>query len=156
MEQIARLFRSVDACAARLDELNKHFPNLATDSSIAGVEYWYRRMTQAPIHCHPKSDPESKYASGELWELAIKLLQTHDLEEVPAILLNDSQTTLSLSQLIQLVGNQAYLAALRKDAHRLVQKAVSYEQIAALWNDLGRPTLGGPSWNARNVSVLVE
>jgi len=156
MEQINRLVRTVDACAVRLDELNNRFPNLATDTSIAGVEYWYKRKVQAPIHKHAKSGPEVKQASAKLQELALGLLKTHGLEEVLDILLKDHRVDINLSQLIHLVGNEAYIVALQRDALELLQNAVSYQQIAGLWNDQDRPALGGPRWDARSVSMLVE
>ena len=156
MEQITRLVKSVDACALRLDELNKRFPNLATDTSRTGVEYWYKRKIQAPVHEHAESDPEPNHASRVLQETALRLLKTHGLEEVLDILLNDHRIDINLSQLIHLVGNQAYLVALRRDAQELLRNAVSYQQIAGLWNDQDRPALGGPRWDARSVSMLVE
>jgi len=146
---------SVDACAERLDELNRRFPDLATDTSRMGVEHWLRHKTKAGIHNLAELDPKPKRSSGELKELALRLLKIHDLEEVLDILLNEYQIDITLSQFIHLVGNHAYLVALRKDADGLLQNAISYEQIADLWNDMDRPALGGPSWNARSVSMLV-
>ena len=156
MEQIESLLSSVDACAERLEELNRRFPNLAGETSRRGVEHWRQRKIKARIHQPREPEPNSDLSADQLKALATRLLQSNGLEDVLDILLEEHKIDLTLPQLIHLIGKQSYLNALRKDAGELLQNAISYDQIAGLWNDLDRPALGGPTWNARRVSMLVE
>ncbi|MCW8945017.1 MAG: hypothetical protein OQL27_09615 [Sedimenticola sp.] len=156
MDKMRKLLESVDACADRLDALNTRFSNLATDATRESVEAWRKAKDQVVFDQteekkEPKEGPDVKTIAVELLEK-----QGHGLEDVIDILMSDHQIEMTIESLAQTIGKQAYIAALRKDASDLLGNAISYAQIANLWNDLDRPAFGGETWTARSVSILVE
>jgi len=156
MEKMRKLFESVDACADRLDQLNNRFAHLATESTHESVETW-RRAKDRILFDH--SDENKEHEGGpDIKAIAIELLekQGHSLEDVLDMLRTDHGVDIDISGLVQIIGRTVYVTALRKDAADLLGNAISFTQIASLWNDLDRPAFGGESWTARNVSILVE
>lgn len=151
-----KLFEAVDACADQLDRLNNQFPNLAGKSTRESVSHWRNRKIQIRLHQnHGDSEVEGNQ-TVDTKKLAMRLLQSNGLEETLDILLAEHQVDLTLPKLIHLIGKGEYIAALRKDAGLLLENAISYDQIAQLWNDLDRPAMGSPKWSGRSVSILVE
>jgi len=154
MKQHMGLVHAVDACAERLHALNEQYPDLASSASTDGVMHWRKRRVQ---HRLRKQEPAAEATSGpDIKSVALGLLKRNGLEDVLDILLEKHSIDLSLPKLIQLIGKEAYIAALKRGAGQLLQNAISYEQIANLWNDLDRPALGSASWNSRTISVLAS
>ena len=156
MNLLDRLEKSVDDCAECLERLNKQFPHLASENSTSGVEHWRQRRIRSNIHDMSEAPAEPVMPADGGKALALELLQSHGLEDVLDILRDEHRIDLTLPQLIHLVGKQAYRGSLGRDAQELMRNAISYEQIASLWNELDRPALGSARWNARSVSMLVE
>ncbi|MCW8847357.1 MAG: hypothetical protein OQK42_00285 [Sedimenticola sp.] len=156
MDKMRKLRESVDACADRLDALNNRFSNLATDATRESVETW--RKVKDKIVFDQTEEKKEPTAGPDVKSIATELLekQGHGLEDVIDILMSDHNIELTIDNLVQTIGKQVYITALRKDAGDLLGNAISYSQIASLWNDLGRPAFGGDSWTARSVSILVE
>ena len=144
---------SLDACAERLEHLNRCFPSLASEVSQAGVMHW----REAKIRCLAASDEALQESGPDVSRkaLALTLLQENSLEEVLDILHSEHRIECTLAQLVELVGHAAYTAALKVEAKQLAANAISYEQVAGLWNDLGRPALGADRWSGQSVSILV-
>lgn len=156
MDKMRKLLESVDACADRLEALNARFSHLATDSTRESVEAWRRVKEQ--VEFDQTVDKKEVDSGPDVKSIAVTLLETqgHSLEDVIDILLSDHDIEITIDGLAQAIGKQVYIAALRKDARDLLGNAISYAQIANLWNDLDRPALGGENWTARSVSILVE
>ncbi|MCP3866522.1 MAG: hypothetical protein GY703_00180 [Gammaproteobacteria bacterium] len=160
MERSDRLNQAMDACAQRLDSLNKLFPDLATSVSSNAVEDWKNKSKQTEVRSKPSGGvipkkQASPYPVKKIRKRALELLQANGLDEVLESVQEEFGLTLNMPKLIHLIGNTAYRAALRKDAKLMLDNAVNYEQIASLWNDLERPAFGSPNWNSQSVSVLV-
>ena len=156
MDKMRKLFESVDACAERLDQLNNRFAHLATESTHESVETW-RRVKDRILFDY--GDEKKVHESGpDIKAIAIELLekQGHSLEDVLDTLKADHGVEINIAGLAQVIGRTVYISALRKDAADLLNNAISFSQIASLWNDLDRPAFGGENWTARNVSILVE
>jgi len=154
MKQYLGLVNAVDACAERLHLLNEQYPELASSASIGGVMHWRKRRIQ---HRLRKPEPAAEVSGGpDIKAVALGLLKRNGLEDVLDILLEKHSIDLSLPKLIHLIGKEAYIASLKREAGQLLQNAISYEQIANLWNDLDRPALGSASWNSRTISVLAS
>lgn len=156
MDKMRKLFESVDACADRLDQLNNRFAHLATESTHESVETW-RRVKDRILFDY--GDEKKAHESGpDIKAIAIELLekQGHSLEDVLDTLKTDHGMEIDIAGLAQVIGRTVYISALRKDAADLLNNAISFSQIASLWNDLDRPAFGGENWTARNVSILVE
>lgn len=155
MESMQKLFESVEACAERLDQLNKRYAHLATEATQESVKVW--KVVKEQILAE-QAEELPRQQGPELKSLAIELLekQGHKLEDAIDILAAEHGITVDLVGLIQGIGKTAYIAALRREAVELQENAISFPQIASLWNDLGRPAIGGETWSARTVSILVE
>ena len=161
MEQRDRLRQALDACAERLESLNRSYPDLASPVSEGAVEQWHQTKVSLGLNPGTPGEPESQEANSEgsfseARKLAIELLESNGLEEVQDILDTEHALTLSMPRLVQLIGNTAYRGALKQDGELMLHNAITYEQIANLWNDLERPAFGAPDWNARSVSVLLS
>lgn len=156
MDKMRKLFESVDACADRLEALNNQFAHLASDTTRQSVETW-RGVKEGIIFDYNESQ-KSPGEGPDIKAIAIDLLenQGHGLEDVIDLLMSDHQVEMDIKGLAQLIGKQAYIAALRRDAADLLDNSISYNQIASLWNDLERPAFGGENWTGRSVSILVE
>lgn len=152
--QVQRLDEELDSCARRLDELNLRHPNLASSISKEGVEQWRQRQVRILEQRKKEPDPRDQPAAPDVKRLAVGLLEEHSLEDVLGLLLSKHKIELTMPQLVEVIGHENYAPALRKDLGVLMENAVSYEQVAKLWRDLGRPALGGPEWNAQSVSAL--
>lgn len=151
-----KLFEAVDACADQLDRLNNQFPHLAKKSTRESVSHWRNRKIQIRLHQTHDESAVTGNPTEDVKKLAMNLLETNGLEETLDILFATHQLDITLPKLIHLIGKGEYIVALRKDAGLLLENAISYDQIAQLWNDLDRPAMGGPNWNGRSVSILVE
>ncbi len=160
MDKILALFDVVDACAERLETLHKRFPDLATHENLESVANWHQRKQQLKLRLagkqHAREASAEKPDLEQVRELAISLLGANGLEECLDLMLAEHRIDLTLPELIRLVGKKGYIDALRGDARMLLANAISYEQIASLWNDLERPAFSGPKWEARTVAQLVE
>ncbi len=154
MDPISRLDEEVEACATRLDELNMRLPNLATSVTREAVEYWRSRNQRTLTYGQRESD-HAGYDEAYVKGLAIGLLADHALEDIVTILSSEHDIALTLPELVDLIERENYLAALRKDVALLTTNSVSYEQIAKLWTENGRPALGRHAWSAQSVSALV-
>ncbi|PLY15009.1 MAG: hypothetical protein C0631_07710 [Sedimenticola sp.] len=170
MDNLERLLETIDACADRLDQLNAKFPNLTRDDLRESVEYWRKNRPVGSIEIiapQPRARsevelvarvPESEAEDNRdrICRIAIELLQSNGLEDTLDILDSEYKVELTIKNLIVLVGKQVYVKALRRDALLLKENAISFDQIADLWNDLDRPAFGGASWTSRSVSTLLQ
>ncbi|MCB1798453.1 MAG: hypothetical protein KDI67_06170, partial [Gammaproteobacteria bacterium] len=91
----------------------------------------------------------------DLSGVATELLRAMPVEDVIDTLNDKHGLTLSLGQLIQLVGEKAYIEALRHEAAELEMNRISAEQTAQLWNDAGRPAPGGGLWSSKKIAALL-
>jgi len=155
--------------ANQLDRLNQTYPNLASDDTRDAVEE-FRRMPIIMQQTHSNETyettsseqdfTEEKTDNGggdqKLIETAQELLAIHSFDDVLDILQTEHGVTLNLAQLVNLVGNNIYLVALRREAKEFQSNAISTPQIAQLWSDLGRPPIGDTSWTASSVEMIIE
>lgn len=161
MEQRDRLHQALDACAERLESLNQSFPDLASSVSEDAVKQWNRTKISLGMNLEPSDDSDSREENSEdsfheARLLAIELLESNGLEEALDILRTEHALTLDMKQLVHLIGDTAYRGALQKDGKQMLENAITYEQIANLWNDLERPAIEAANWNPLNVSVLMS
>jgi len=157
MEENSALDLAIDACADRLAFLNENFSALATDNTRRGVELWRQYRTRSPIR--PSTGDEDAIGGKEevdLKPIIIELLTNNSFEDVQDILVGEYSTEMSLPDMVQLIGKQEYLIALKRELGELLRNAVSFEQVATLWNDLERPALGNTTWNAGSISLLAN
>jgi hypothetical protein len=53
-----------------------------------------------------------------------------------------------------MVGKQPYIGSLKKEVGFLHNNGISNEQIAELWNELGRPGPSGADWTKETVTLV--
>ena len=157
MEAMKKLYEAVEACADKLEQLNTSFPNLATDYTKESIENWKRSKDRVVFdQAAPEPEPEPEKDGMDVKVLAIELLGENELEDVLEILSDEYKIDLDMVEFVNVIGNELYLDALRRDARTLVANSISASQIASLWNDLERPCMGAPRWEANGVSILIE
>jgi len=162
-------YAALEEGANHLDRLNQAYPNLASDFTRDAVE----KFRRAPItlqQTHEKEGhdtitgkqdftgkrPSPHHSDQKLIETAQELLAIHSFEDVLEILQTEHGVTLNLAQLVNLVGNNTYIVALRREANEFQSNAISLPQIAQLWSDLERPPIGDSGWTATSVSLILE
>jgi len=165
----ADFFTALEEGADQLDKLNQTHPNLASDDTRDAVEE-FRRLPIILQQTHSnethqistnkqdfteEKDDDNK-GDQKLIETAQELLAIHSFDDVLDILQTEHGVTLNLAQLVNLVGNNIYLVALRREAKEFQSNAISTPQIAQLWSDLERPPIGDSSWTATSVSMVLE
>ena len=136
----------VDAIA----RFNEHFPHLASADTRNVVPLVRQRLKDVTLRMPPR-----KSELPDLSGVATELLRAMPVEDVIDTLNDKHGLTLSLGQLIQLVGEKAYIEALRHEAAELEMNRISAEQTAQLWNDAGRPAPGGGLWSSKKIAVLL-
>ncbi|MEJ1353970.1 MAG: hypothetical protein RPU52_06360 [Candidatus Sedimenticola sp. (ex Thyasira tokunagai)] len=152
-----KLFEALDAGATRLEELLQEYPYLSTAAIRESISDWHKHKIQIRLHQMGEGGNTDVHEAQNIRELAIELLGKNGLEDTLDILLSRHNVEMTMPKLVHMIGRDVYIAELRQDAQALVANAISYEQIASLWNDLDRPALGGhPRWSGRNVSILVD
>ena len=169
MREYTKLMETVDACADRLNELNDRFPELSSIEMKESVDFWRRVRPKGSIEVvePPKSDmmpveievaekPTQEENREKVRRIAMDLLRSNGLEDTLDILRSEYKVDLTIKNLIVLVGKKEYIDALRQDGQMLHDNAISFDQIADLWNDLERPAFGGEFWTSRTVSMLFE
>ena len=78
------------------------------------------------------------------------------VEDVMQMLAEKFSLEVDYEQLIGLIGNDRYLKALKREVVELEINSISNEQMASLWNSLGKPALGGERWTIEAVAALVD
>lgn len=157
MKMTNGLLEAIDACATKLEELIHLFPSLASSAMAESLSAWHREKIQLRLQQMGEGGDSGVKAAQNISQLALELLSENGLEETLELLLTRYKIEITPQKLVHLIGRDVYIGVLRNDARLLAGNAISYEQIAALWNGLGRPPLGGhPRWSGRSVSILVE
>ena len=110
-----------------------------------------RRLGQIELVMPPKAEKIDDHATE-----AAELLGSMAPEDVIDHLAREHNQDLSLSQLIALVGDEAYKDALGREAREYELNRILPEQTAQIWNEMHRPVPGGGLWNAFKVKELLS
>lgn len=136
----------VDAIA----EFNDAFPYLATDETRAVVPLVRQRLKDIQVRM-----PQARSELPSLGNEARELLNAMPPEDVVDHLRETHGASMDLLQFVRLVGDQAYLDALGREAIEYELNGVSEDQTAQLWNDARRPAPGGGLWSGHKISDLL-
>lgn len=136
----------VDAIA----RFNEHFPHLSSADTRNVVPLVRQRLKDVELRMPRKSE------LPDLGVVAAELLAAMSPEDVIDVLSEKHGAAISLSQLVQLVGDQAYREALQREAREFEMNLISPDQTAQLWNDAARPAPGGGLWTTRKVAELLQ
>lgn len=91
-----------------------------------------------------------------LAEAARQLLDAMSLDEALTMLRNDYGEQIDARDVFQMVGREAYLDNLSREAKELVANMIVPEQIAELWNESRYPSPIGGLWTKGDVDNLLK
>ena len=144
-----------DDAVDHLRYLIKHFPNLVTPEVKAAVEHWDKfKQWRGSVEFYKPAKQVVDQAL--LAQTAIDLLQEYQMDDVMEMLAEKFSIEMDYHQFIGLVGKTRYRHALRNESKELQKNSISFEQMADLWNNMGKPAMGGDRWTAQIISMLVE
>ncbi|MEN8176988.1 MAG: hypothetical protein ABFS39_00020 [Pseudomonadota bacterium] len=138
-----------------LKKLTGNYPHLVSPHVKAAIDNWEK-------HVYSRIDAEQAAADLEraeeeaLSRLAAELIETHQMEDVLELLSEKFSITVDYQRLIGLIGKDSYVHALRREVSVLEANAISLEQMAQLWNGMGKPVLGGGRWTASKISLITK
>jgi hypothetical protein len=151
----SRFLTVADDAVDHLRNLIRHFPHLVTPEVKAAIEHWDQLKERRGRIEFVK--PFQKTRDRALWaKKANELIEDHPMEEVMEILEEEFSIKMDYPRLIGLIGKVRYRHALRNESRVLQHHAISFQQMADLWNSLGKPPMGGERWTAHSISLLVE
>ncbi|MES9986405.1 MAG: hypothetical protein AB2552_16395 [Candidatus Thiodiazotropha endolucinida] len=137
-----------------LRRLSRDFPHLATQPVRVAIDTWNEEMFQKGELVLVQKQ-RAKAEQDALEKRAIDLIEENLVDDVLDLLNRESTKEIDYYDLIDMVGKDRYIEALAREAVELKVNAVSSEQAAELWNNCGKPTVGGERWTATGVSVLM-
>lgn len=140
---------TVNVAVDAVQRFNEQFPDLASEATRSVVPLVRQRLKDIELRMPPKD------VMADLAAMAVDLLCALSPEDVVDTLRDQHQVDITLTQLIQLVGDRAYRGALVREAHEFEMNRISPEQTASLWNDAGRPAPGGGLWTAKKIAELM-
>lgn len=138
-----------------LKKLKGKYPHLVSPYVEAAINNWDKYFSGGFHEAQVKSKMERAEREA-LARLAAELLKTHQMEDVLQQLSEEFSVSIDYIQLIDLIGKDAYMISLSSEIALLEENSISREQIAELWNNLGKPVLGGVRWTESDVSSLVH
>ena len=133
-----------------IERFNDNFPHLSSPNTRDVVPLVRQRLKN--IQLKIPSRVEGPDFPGE----AAKLLESLPPEDVIDALAEKHGLEIDLMQLVQMVGEAAYMHALAREAVEFQLNLISPDQTAQLWNDARRPAPGGGLWTAQKVHALLE
>jgi hypothetical protein len=136
--------------------LTQHFPSLVTSEVKEAIARWekFKQCRGSLEFAEPKQ--KEVVDQAVLAKTAIKLLEDHQMEDVMDVMAEQFSIDMDYPKLIGLIGKTRYRQALRHESRELQNNAISFDQMASLWNSLGKPALGGDRWTAHSISLLAE
>ena len=150
--RIWKMLETVHTATDLVERFNQQNPDHASDITLNAVNDVRERLKALQMEI-PKSPAEKQ---RDLAEIANKLLETLPPEEVIAILEKEHAVEADMKGLITLVGADAYMESMQREAKEYVDNMISPEQIAELWNDSHRPAPHGGFWTASLIKKSFE
>ncbi len=149
--QAWRKLEAAQAALSVLEQFNRNRTSLSTEFTQKTEEEVRRRLAKIEVlvPTPPKKTPD-------LTDMARALLLQHTPEEVIDILGSEHNMECDINGLIHLAGTEAYFVSLGNEVQVFSQNAITYEQVADLWNEAKRPSPGRPFWDASSVKALIQ
>lgn len=139
---------------SQLRRLTRDFPALSSSHVRHAIETWNEEMFRKGEIIWLEKERQRLERSA-LETRATALIEHQLVDDVLDILNGEFSKQMDYWDLIDLVGRDRYIAAMRREAVELKQNFISPEQTAELWNSVGKPSVGGDRWVATGVSVLM-
>lgn len=139
----------------QLRRFQGQYPHLTTPEVNIAVEQWGKfKQIRGSLDISSKKEKTGQF--DNLSKMAVELMHEHQIEDAMEILAERFSMELDYKKFIGLIGKERYRGALRHEARDLRSNAISFQQMADLWNSMGKPALGGERWTAHSVSLLAE
>lgn len=137
-EAFTRFIDMMEASVNRLDDLNRLFPQLANANTCDTV------------------GKTRNFVTGLQQAVARHVLAENGLDDTLSVLARQYKIRINALQLQDLVGTDAYIVALRREAHEFAANQISPQQTAKLWNELGRKPMGDEIWTEQGILELLK
>ncbi|MET0090789.1 MAG: hypothetical protein ABW068_12395 [Candidatus Thiodiazotropha sp.] len=154
MADDGEFFEVAREAVGQLKKLTRDFPHLATKPVRHAIETWNEDLFRRGELIWEERQ-RVKREQTALENRAIELIDVNHVEDTLDMLTQEFGRDFDFQDLIDMVGKERYIGALRREAIELSQNSISPEQTADLWNSVGKPPVGGERWNAVGVSVLM-
>jgi hypothetical protein len=141
---------TANVAADAIERFNTTFPHLSTEITRDVVPLTRRRLKAIQL------EMPLKVQRPDLVAEAATLLSKLNPEDAAADLSERFGVDVDLVGLVQLVGEEAYLDALVREAVEYRTNRISPDQTASLWNDAHRPAPGGGRWSSHDIERLLE
>jgi hypothetical protein len=138
-----------------LKRLSDDYPHLVSPSVEEAIDNWEKRITSRMEAERAKAEI-ARAEEEALARLAADLIQTHQMEDVLQMLSDEYSITIDYRRLIDLIGKERYIDALQREATLLKNNSISPEQMAELWNSMGKPALGDERWAADDITSILQ
>lgn len=136
-----------------LKRMKISYPHLISPYVDAAIENWRGRF---PAQDAGMAVEQIQLNDEEMLpKVASELLEIHQMEDVLEMLSERFSIDADYDLLISLVGKEGYKGALCREADEMINHAISTEQIADLWNSLGKPGPGGQLWTSELITSLL-
>lgn len=134
-----------------LEQLNEKYPHLATEFSHEVIPLIRKRISDCIGDVKP---PPAKEA--HLVEYLLEKLEA-DVDPVDIIDLahREKNIEMTLEDLVYLVGEKPYMAALTRQANIFNENKLSPDQISSLWNDVHLPAPGKQHWTPKDIEIIL-
>jgi len=121
------------------------------DTEVAGVAGKHGSIEVAAPGGGERLVPDEDFA-----EAARQLLAAMSVEEAVDMLKADYDNPVDIRSLVGIVGKEAYMDALAREARDFAANMIAPDQIAELWNDSELPSPIGGRWTTSAVEQLLR
>jgi len=121
------------------------------DTEVAGVAGKHGSVEVAAPGGGERLVPDEDFA-----EAARQLLAAMSVEEALDMLKADYDNPVDIRSLVGIVGKEAYMDALAREARDFAANMIAPDQIAELWNDSELPSPIGGRWTTSAVEQLLR
>lgn len=148
--QAWKKMETASAVADVIEHFNTNFPHLSSQQTRAVVPDVRQRLKDIQLRMPRKAE------TPDFSTIASDLLGMMPPEDAIDELARDHGMDIDLHELIAIVGQQAYLGALQREAIEYQQNQILEEQTSHIWNEMARPAPGGGLWNKQKIEKLIQ
>jgi len=146
---------AADEAVVHLQRVMGLYPHLVTPHLKNAVSNW-ASMRLAKEEMEAAALAMKAAQEEALKKLANELIEKYQVEDVMQMLAEKFSLEVDYDRLIGLIGADRYAQALKREVVELEINSISPEQMADLWNSLGKPALGDERWTTEAVAALTE
>ena len=134
-----------------LEQLNEKYPHLATEFSHEIIPLLRKRLTDCIGDVKPPPAKEAHLVEY----LTEKLEADVDPLDIIELAQKEKDVEMTLEDLVYLVGEEAYMAAMTRQAMIFHENKLSPEQVSSLWNEAHYPAPGKQHWTKKDIMKMI-